>query len=527
MGFFTTRHIDQNKNTFHNTDFSDDTRNNVEVVEVGVFEVPAKQQEERVDSHFFTAKNTPEDYRYRSADNADQEDNNSLGVSGLNNVISGAKEYVSDALGNVFTGFFTSSKYLKEAQKKRKEDLDEDNPIGRLVNKYGEEDALNMILATINGMLYITEYNSPLYVGNEVIKGEKKKIVDEFFDIYSSIALYKVEQVFDYLEPFVEEMIDKKEPLPLSLYNLLNDMEHTDNPHPKMHDYELKQHKQQLITFIRDALKLTDILLKNYEADKESGFPQVNEKLYDLTYTILHEGYDEYQVKYDEMYEYFENRYKKLSGDVSQNNPNDNLENNPEDILNRNVFQDIPPRIPVEHVRDRLSVVQLDYMSAITFTGHNAEYIFTAPAILDSSVPTTGDFLDALAKAQTIIPDDDSKDHEYATELMIRAIDDLEQSWKEAVRFARSNINNPLRGAKERRARKLLETILLIDVDDPEHKNSRDALVSILDGITYDIPNYDNTTHRTVSLYTKNIFEPDTMERNRRIMYSARKAIER
>ena len=523
MGFFTTRHIDQNKNTFHNTDFSDDTRNNVEVVEVGVFEVPAKQQEERVDSHFFTAKNTPEDYRYRSADNADQEDNNSLGVSGLNNVISGAKEYVSDALGNVFTGFFTSSKYLKEAQKKRKEDLDEDNPIGRLVNKYGEEDALNMILATINGMLYITEYNSPLYVGNEVIKGEKKKIVDEFFDIYSSIALYKVEQVFDYLEPFVDEMIDKKDQLPLSLYNLLNDMEHTDNPHPKMHDYELEQHKQQLITFIRDALKLTDILLKNYEADKESGFPQVNEKLYDLTYTILHEGYDEYQVKYDEIYEYFENRYKKLSRDVSQDNPEDN----PEDILNRNVFQDIPPRIPVERVREQLSVVQLDYMSAITFTGHNAEYIFTAPAILDSSVPTTGDFLDTLAKAQTIIPDDDSKDHEYATELMIRAIDDLEHSWKEAVRFARSNINNPLRGAKERRARKLLETILLIDVDDPEHKNSRDALVSILDGITYDIPNYDNTTHRTVSLYTKNIFEPDTMERNRRIMYSARKAIER
>ena len=523
MGFFTTRHIDQNKNTFHNTDFSDDTRNNVEV---GVFEVPAKQQDKRVDSHFFTAKNTPEDYRYRKTDNV-EEDNDSLGVPGLNNVISGAKEYVSDALGNVFTGFFTSSKYLKEAQKKRKEDLDEDNPIGRLINKYGEEDAVNMILSTINGMLYITEYNSPLYVGNEVIKSKKKKIIDEFFDIYSSIALYKVEQVFDYLEPFVDEMIDKKDQLPLSLYNLLNDMEHTDNPHPKMHDYELKQHKQQLITFIRDALKLTDILLKNYEADKESGFPQVNEKLYDLTYTILHEGYDEYQVKYDEMYEYFENRYKKLSGDVSQNNPNDNLENNPEDILNRNVFQDIPPRIPVEHVRDRLSVVQLDYMSAITFTGHNAEYIFTAPAILDSSVPTTGDFLDALAKAQTIIPDNDSKDHEYATELMIRAIDELEQSWKEAVRFARSNINNPLRGAKERRARKLLETILLIDVDDPEHKNSRDALVSILDSITYDIPNYDNTTHRTVSLYTKNIFEPDTMERNRRIMYSARKAIER
>lgn len=166
-------------------------------------------------------------------------------------------------------------------------------------------------------------------------------------------------------------------------------------------------------------------------------------------------------------------------------------------------------------------------MSAVTFTGHNAEYIFTAPAILDSSVPTTGEFLDELARAQIVIPDDDSLDDQYATETMIKAIDDLEKAWKEAVRFARANINNPLRGAQERRARKLLETVLLIDIDDPEHKSARDALITILDGITYDIPDYDNNKYRTVSLYTKNIFDPNTLRTNKNMLSSTRKAIGR
>lgn len=525
MGMFTTRHVVRD-------DYQEPYNNTVERIGVTIVDRTTDQEDNLQDSQY--SKNdshlddAPERFKtlvesikkeifgFSTDDNGYQTEATSR--NGFNTIMSelkqyASRQYASRALEKNSNGFFTRSKYQQNK-------IWEDSPVRNLIEKYGEEEATSILFSVIHGLICLAEYNAPEYKDDDTVIIIREHIVDKFWDIYSSIAVYNAEKALEYLEPIFEEIFDKKDELPSELYETIHDLVYYDDAlHPIMKNYLIEKPWNKTVKFIREATRLTELLLDNYKADKESGFPQVNEKLYDLVYSLFYQGYDEYVEKYNEMYTYFENRLEKLTGTQK--------ENQQEDILNKNVFTNFPPRIPVETVRDRLKVVQLDYMSAVTFTGHNAEYIFTAPAILDSSVPTTGEFLDELARAQIVIPDDDSLDDQYATETMIKAIDDLEKAWKEAVRFARANINNPLRGAQERRARKLLETVLLIDIDDPEHKSARDALITILDGITYDIPDYDNNKYRTVSLYTKNIFDPNTLRTNKNMLSSTRKAIGR
>lgn len=477
MGFFTTGIIKKNKDTCANSD--------VEMIECGVSDIEQ------------------DDHTYQKPSRSSSNSSFAMGED-IFHTASG----IAHGVSNKAKGLFTNTQYRR---RKRQEELE--TPFEKMVKKYGVEESINMVGYLINGLLYVTEYNDPKYANYKVVMEEKHRIIDSFWEIYSSIAISDIEEALHQTEMLIDAMLDNKNQLPMSLFERFDDMEYTDNPHPRVYDYTLEVHGPRLVQFSQDALHLVGLLLNNYEKDKESGLPQVNAKLYDLTYSILYEDYELYQTKYNEMYEYFENRYKNLSGNIPVE----------ENSIGKKTTHHL--NHTVKDVRDRLAVIQLDYVSAVTFTGHNAEYIFTAPAILDSSVPTTGAFLDAMYRAQMTLPDDDFHDDNIASATIINAIEEAEHAWKEAVRFARTNINNPLRGSQQRRARKLLDTILLIDVNDPEHKNARDALIAILDGITYDIPAHGHDGYRTVALYTKDIFDPDTFNTNRKVLSSTRQAI--
>lgn len=160
-------------------------------------------------------------------------------------------------------------------------------------------------------------------------------------------------------------------------------------------------------------------------------------------------------------------------------------------------------------LEDCLSVISTEYMSAITFSGKNADFIFTAPAILDSSVPATAEFLDSLENTRTIIettkdkrlmntePNDNDK----------TIIVDMIEKWDNAVEFARHNILTAIPHEKHNKVKSLLNVVLINDTSNNEAYVARNKLVNILSNIEYEIPVRGTNHTRTTKLRSENIID--------------------
>lgn len=95
-------------------------------------------------------------------------------------------------------------------------------------------------------------------------------------------------------------------------------------------------------------------------------------------------------------------------------------------------------------VRRRFCAVQEAYANAVSFAGPQREYIFTAPAILDSSAPATADFLDALefaSKSMSSIPRRKGP-HSLAPLSVVDAVDRAEGLWERAVEMAQREVRS-------------------------------------------------------------------------------------
>lgn len=155
---------------------------------------------------------------------------------------------------------------------------------------------------------------------------------------------------------------------------------------------------------------------------------------------------------------------------------------------------------------DDLNEVRIAYANAVTFSGPQREYIFTAPAILDSSVPATAAFIEAMTAADLKFYD--SMDFEAeADRSTVRAVEKAVEAWDEAVAFARLNMKSSINPRHHERVRALLEIILRSEDDNAEAMNARDRLVDILSDITYDIPTVGTSGVTTRALSGENMVD--------------------
>ena len=159
------------------------------------------------------------------------------------------------------------------------------------------------------------------------------------------------------------------------------------------------------------------------------------------------------------------------------------------------------PSITYYDVEKRVGMILQQYVNAVTFTGPQADFIFTAPAILDSSVPATARFLDTLHQAQSVIPDSDDEKQQQASYTEISLMEELDRDWDNALEFARSNISTVIPYEKHDKMKSLLNTVLLNDHDSSEAQIARDKLVDILSTIEYDIPIHgDDMVYKKINL---------------------------
>lgn len=170
------------------------------------------------------------------------------------------------------------------------------------------------------------------------------------------------------------------------------------------------------------------------------------------------------------------------------------------------------PASPKETNRDaldRLRAVQLKDYNAHAHTGPQADYVFTAPAIFDVTMPATAAYLDAVADAETLLAGADlDVDANRATS---RAVDLVEQRWDAAVDFARRNISTVFDPEQRRRMARLVDVVAHGDAESAEAKVARDRLVAMLSEVTYTVPQVGGTA-KSVRLNPNALFVPDRVK---------------
>ena len=156
--------------------------------------------------------------------------------------------------------------------------------------------------------------------------------------------------------------------------------------------------------------------------------------------------------------------------------------------------------VTYQDMLDDLNEVRVAYANAVTFSGPQREYVFTAPAVLDSSVPATAAFIEAMSAADLKFYESMDLEAE-ADRSTVRAVERAVEAWDEAVNFARLNVRSSIDPKYHSRVRALLEIVLRSEDGNAEAMNARDRLVGILSDITYDVPTVGSgvTTTRALS----------------------------
>lgn len=162
---------------------------------------------------------------------------------------------------------------------------------------------------------------------------------------------------------------------------------------------------------------------------------------------------------------------------------------------NYNNQNNVEPKATYRETIEKFNSIVQEYIDGITYS---SDYIFTAPAIFDTSIPTTGKFVDIMYKCQnkieTIAP---SMYDNQADSNFIEMVDNVEKAWNEALDFARSNVSLAIPSKKHSVVKGLVNKILISGLDDNEGKLARDKLIEIMEGIEYKIP--------TVGVETDNV----------------------
>lgn len=153
---------------------------------------------------------------------------------------------------------------------------------------------------------------------------------------------------------------------------------------------------------------------------------------------------------------------------------------------NYNSQNNVEPKATYRETIEKFNSIVQEYIDGVTYS---SDYIFTAPAIFDTSIPTTGKFVDIMYKCQnkieTISPGmyDNQADNNF-----IEMVDNVEKAWNEALDFARSNVSLAIPSKKHSVVKGLVNKILISGLDDNEGKLARDKLIEIMEGIEYKIP---------------------------------------
>lgn len=155
---------------------------------------------------------------------------------------------------------------------------------------------------------------------------------------------------------------------------------------------------------------------------------------------------------------------------------------------------------------DRLRAVQVKDYNAHAHTGPQADYVFTAPAIFDVTMPATAAYLDAVADAETLLAGADLD--AVAQRATTRAVNLVEQRWNDAVDFARRNINTVFDPEQRRRMARLVDVVAHGGADSAEAEVARDRLVAMLSEVTYTVEQAGGAT-KSVRLNPNALFVPD------------------
>lgn len=135
---------------------------------------------------------------------------------------------------------------------------------------------------------------------------------------------------------------------------------------------------------------------------------------------------------------------------------------------------------------EKFNNIMQEYINAVTY---NSDYIFTAPAIFDSSIPATGKFLDSMYKCQNKIAEIDKASYNNpADNNFTETVNNLENDWENALNFARSNVSLAIPPEKHSVVKGLVDKVLISGLNDNEGKLARDKLIEIMSKIEYKVP---------------------------------------
>lgn len=205
--------------------------------------------------------------------------------------------------------------------------------------------------------------------------------------------------------------------------------------------------------------------------------------------------------KSKDRYKFYHNSYDKKDNIQSTKYSTSSFSRNENNVKNKNTVnisrkETKSNSVSKEHIvtykelKQSFSDVVQKYINAVTFTGEQSDYIFTAPSIFDNSIPATGRFVDNMYETQKYI---ESKMHDVnpnreADNKSIEMVEKTKQSWIDAIDFARSNVSLAIPPKKHSTVRGLINKVLLSTVDDRESEIARDRIVSILQDIEYKVP---------------------------------------
>lgn len=158
---------------------------------------------------------------------------------------------------------------------------------------------------------------------------------------------------------------------------------------------------------------------------------------------------------------------------------------NDETIKEDTLTQD--ENIKYKDIYQRYSRISQQYIDAVTFAGDKVNTIVTEPAIFDNNVLTTEKFLNDLYQVQSLLEIND--DNDLVDDQTIEMMEDLENSWDNALDFARTHLLRGLGYSNRDKVDSLINKVIINQEDDPEAENE---LVNILSDIEYDHEDKDD-----------------------------------
>lgn len=158
---------------------------------------------------------------------------------------------------------------------------------------------------------------------------------------------------------------------------------------------------------------------------------------------------------------------------------------NDETIKEDTLTQD--ENIKYKDIYQRYSRISQQYIDTVTFAGDKVNIIVTEPAIFDNNVPSTEKFLNCLYQVQSLFEIND--DNDLVDDQTIEMMEDLENSWDNALDFARTHLLRGLGYSNRDKVDSLINKVIINQEDDPEAENE---LVNILSDIEYDHEDKDD-----------------------------------